>query len=159
MVWKAQNVHSGEIVAAKVHAANQLTKINRGMACLLNERDIHAKLAHGTSPFVVSLLATFKSSDHFFLVTDFVPNGNLQQHISTMSQTMRSEPGGACSCASGLQTDEIRRLAVELSQALLFIHRYDAATCINSHPICRASLLSLYTNSPTLALQIGCSAS
>jgi serine/threonine protein kinase len=109
MVFMAKNVKTQDTVAIKCIAKASASSAHPS-AIAVDERseelDIHAHL--GSHPNIVSLLDTFETEHHVYLVIEFCPNGDLYEAI-------RLNRGP-------LETEHVRDFMMQLISAVEFMH-------------------------------------
>jgi serine/threonine protein kinase len=108
LVFKAQDVHTGEYVALKCLPKPDLVTGNLSVLVDLHseELDIHRHI--GAHPNIVNLVHHFETENHIYLVLAYCPNGDLYEAIRAGS--------------SPKETERVREALLQLIDAVAYMH-------------------------------------
>jgi serine/threonine protein kinase len=108
LVFKAQDVHTGEIVALKCLTKPSANSINLPVAIDDRSEELAIHRHAGSHPNIVNLLYHFETEHHVYLVLEYCPNGDLYESIRAGS--------------SPKDTERVREALLQLIDAVEYMH-------------------------------------
>lgn len=108
LVFKAQDVHTGEIVALKCLTKSSANSINLPVAVDDRSEELIVHRDIGSHPNIVNLLHHFETEHHVYLVLEYCPHGDLYESIRAG--------------ASPKETERVRDALLQLIDAVEYMH-------------------------------------